>query len=340
MFQATPKTYGGKSMLQLSSNQQYLGEKELFTRINFDRSVQIAEETGLLANPGEKLAWKHKLTQQIQEPIVQLALNSLASQLSPNCCYHDYEHTAHQVLPISVLLAHKLGLSERDTHLVAVAAAWHDLGFIQRPDGAGHEVIGAQMMFSEMQLGRGVDGTLGKVRYSVDEVFKCLQAVLDTKLVENHEGAYNQNPVSDLGRIICTADLISFARPFGEFFSGSLAVFMERTGKALFSVEQLAADPDGKAFLLNSMKLFNYHRWLLSVDNTSNPSGAQLSQEIRSVLEQKMSQNMTTLTGQILQQPLFNAAELEATRPAVQRLNILMQQGSVSSASQPEAAAA
>jgi hypothetical protein len=327
-------------MLQLSSNQQYLGEKELFTRINFERCVQIAEEVGLLADPSEKLAWKHKLTKQIQEPIVQLALNSLASQLSQDCCYHDYAHTAHQVLPISVLLAHKLGLSERDTHLVALAAAWHDLGFIQRPDGIGHEVIGAQMMFSEMQLGRGSDGKLGRVHYSVDEVFKCLQAVLDTKLVENHEGAYNQNPVSDLGRIICTADLISFARPFGEFFSGSLAVFMERTGKALFSVEQLSADPDGKTFLLNSMKLFNYHRWLLSVDSTTNPSGAERSKEIRSILEQKMSQNMAILTEQIMQQPLFNATELEATRPAVQRLRLLMQQGFANVAQGTEAAAA
>jgi hypothetical protein len=270
----------GVSNQRAQENQ--VGRDSLIRPLDFSKIRELAEQTGLL--PSGKVAvlssasndcaakveaevrtWKASLERICAEPLVALALNTLATQLSPRLTYHNYEHTAHQVLPIAVLLAQRLGLPERKQLLAGTAAAWHDMGFLQKPDGLGHEVEGAALLLGEMNARTNQPNS--HICFDIHEKLECCQAVLESKLVPNREQARTQVPTGVLGRIICTADLITFAAPFKDFFYNSGLVFNERFGDLCFSIESMAQHKDGRKFLLESLKMFSHHYWTLVPDD-------------------------------------------------------------------------
>ena len=62
-------------------------------------------------------------------PAVAHPLEILGSQLPKDLLYHAYSHTEDVIAEV-VKLASLDALSDREIEILAVAAAWHDVGFI------------------------------------------------------------------------------------------------------------------------------------------------------------------------------------------------------------------
>lgn len=105
------------------------------------------------------------------EPLVTETVGRLVSALDPTLHYHSPDHTK-DVLRQTMELAQEDDLDARDVLLLAIAAAFHDAGFLeQRPK---NEPIGAQMAVQAMsQTGR----------FSQAEQDLVEQMILDTQLV-------------------------------------------------------------------------------------------------------------------------------------------------------------
>ena len=105
------------------------------------------------------------------EPLVTETVATLVSDLDPTLYYHCPAHTK-DVLRQTLELAAADELDDRDVLLLAIAAAFHDAGFLkQRPK---NEPIGAKMAGEAMaQSGR----------FSHEECELVEQMILDTQLV-------------------------------------------------------------------------------------------------------------------------------------------------------------
>ena len=105
------------------------------------------------------------------EPLVTETVATLVSDLDPTLYYHCPAHTK-DVLRQTLELAAADELDDRDALLLAIAAAFHDAGFLkQRPK---NEPIGAKMAGEAMaQSGR----------FSHEECELVEQMILDTQLV-------------------------------------------------------------------------------------------------------------------------------------------------------------
>lgn len=65
------------------------------------------------------------------EAAIQYALGRLQSELSAELTYHDLWHTKHGVMVAATILCEGERVQERDCQLVQVAAAFHDIGFVE-----------------------------------------------------------------------------------------------------------------------------------------------------------------------------------------------------------------
>ena len=105
------------------------------------------------------------------EPLVIETVEHLASTLDPTLYYHSPDHTK-DVLRQTMELAEEDALDSRDVLLLAIAAAFHDAGFLeQRPK---NEPIGVQMAVQAMSASG---------RFSQAEQDLVEQMILDTQLV-------------------------------------------------------------------------------------------------------------------------------------------------------------
>ena len=111
------------------------------------------------------------ITEIKAEPLVTETVQHLASALDPTLYYHSPDHT-RDVLRQTMELAQADALESRDVLLLAIAAAFHDAGFLeQRPK---NEPIGAQMAVQAMS---------DSGRFSQSEQDLVEQMILDTQLV-------------------------------------------------------------------------------------------------------------------------------------------------------------
>lgn len=105
------------------------------------------------------------------EPLVTETVDTLVSNLDPTLYYHSPAHTK-DVLRQTLELAEADALDNRDVLLLAIAAAFHDAGFLkQRPK---NEPIGAKM---------AVEAMAKSGRFSQGECDLVEQMILDTQLV-------------------------------------------------------------------------------------------------------------------------------------------------------------
>ena len=104
------------------------------------------------------------------EPLVTETVDTLVSNLDPTLYYHSPAHTK-DVLRQTLELAEADALDNRDVLLLAIAAAFHDAGFLkQRPK---NEPIGAKM---------AVEAMAKSGRFSQGECDLVEQMILDTQL--------------------------------------------------------------------------------------------------------------------------------------------------------------
>ena len=105
------------------------------------------------------------------EPLVTETVATLVSDLDPTLYYHCPAHTK-DVLSQTLELAAADELDDRDALLLAIAAAFHDAGFLkQRPK---NEPIDAKM---------AVEAMAKSGRFSHEECELVEQMILDTQLV-------------------------------------------------------------------------------------------------------------------------------------------------------------
>ncbi len=115
-------------------------------------------------------AQKKKLLQVTSLPIVAGALTRLQQELPKDLLYHTVQHT-QQVLEQAVLLAILEHRSSRELELIAVAAAFHDMGYLKQH--FENEPIGAAYARSALE---------STSAFSASETAVICQMILDTSL--------------------------------------------------------------------------------------------------------------------------------------------------------------
>ena len=173
------------------------------------------------------------LAHLIALPLVQEALTLLDKALPDNLSYHTKGHTL-EVLRESIRFAVTEGLSERELELLAIAAAFHDTGFIKSP--VANELIGAEFAREALQRAGG---------FSTREIQLVEQMILDTKLVELPAGP-QQIPSTKLSRYLLDADLSNLGRD--DFFDKSELLLQE------LGVEE-------RSFRSRSLQVIAGYRW-------------------------------------------------------------------------------
>jgi predicted metal-dependent HD superfamily phosphohydrolase len=173
------------------------------------------------------------ITQLREHALVKSALTQLRNELAPNLLYHSYAHT-EDVLSETVRFALIDGVSAREIELLAIAAAYHDIGFIQTR--VQNEPIGAEKAREAMVQNGG---------YSDKEVALVSQMILDTALVEGATGPQRicSTPLSGY---LLDADLTTLGRD--DFFTKGELLRQE--------LEQ-----GQEAFLRTSLALLTSHSW-------------------------------------------------------------------------------
>jgi signal transduction histidine kinase/predicted metal-dependent HD superfamily phosphohydrolase len=166
-------------------------------------------------------------------PVVQSALTLLAAELPRNLCYHSKAHT-EDVLHESLRYAVMDNLSPRELELLAVAAAFHDTGFVKSP--VANEAIGAELARRAMAQCGG---------FSEEEIALVERMILDTTLVELPNGP-QQIPSTNLSRYLLDGDLSNLGRD--DFFD-----------KGELQRKELGIDETH--FRKRSLQLLNAHRW-------------------------------------------------------------------------------
>lgn len=142
---------------------------------------------------------------------VGYALARLRAELKPTVTYHNVAHTELDVLPAARRLASLAGISEPERHLLEVAAAFHDLGFIRTY--LNHESIG-------IGIAREVLPGLGFSQADIDRIAAMIEA---TRMP--------QAPSDELAALLADADLDSIGRD--DFLTTSQALWQERAALGL-----------------------------------------------------------------------------------------------------------
>jgi predicted metal-dependent HD superfamily phosphohydrolase len=132
-------------------------------------------------------------------PLVELALGRLKDGLPSSLVYHSAAHT-EDVLEQVLLFASTDGLSLRECELLAIAAAFHDIGFLTR--NTDNEVLGAESCEKEM---------LGHGGFSAEERKAVMTAILDTQVKMTPEGP-RQVSTSKFSDYLLDADVSNLGR--------------------------------------------------------------------------------------------------------------------------------
>lgn len=136
------------------------------------------------------------MSQPDYDAAIAHALDRLRRELSPKLSYHDLWHTQDDVLPAVARLGAISNLPPRDIRLLEVAAAYHDIGFIQTYEE--HERAGIQI----------VRETLPRYGFQEQEIGQIAGLIRATRLP--------QSPQNYLQELLVDADLDVLGRD--DFF--------------------------------------------------------------------------------------------------------------------------
>ncbi len=136
------------------------------------------------------------------KPIISSILSKLKKELPNNLAYHSVEHT-EEVLQEVIVFATYDNKTQREVELLAVAAAYHDAGFLELYNQ--NEPIGAMMAEKAMRESG---------EYSAEEQAQVKSMILDTALKQ--AGGLHQEASTDLAKYLLDADLANYGRK--DFF--------------------------------------------------------------------------------------------------------------------------
>lgn len=176
---------------------------------------------------------------------IAYALQLLHARLSATYTYHCAAHTEHDVIPAVMRLANLAGISERDRQQLHVAAAFHDLGYIQSPQN--HEGIGISFLIAKLS-------ELGFENAEIDTITGMIEA---TRMP--------QSPRTDLEALMADADLDSLGRD--DFLQTSKALWQEQA--ALGNVTEWSE------WLRGQLDFLQKHRYFTLVARALRDEGKQ-----------------------------------------------------------------
>ncbi len=134
------------------------------------------------------------------------ALERLRTELPADLLYHSVWHTEHDVMPSALRLARLTDhVGEADLHLLEVAAAYHDLGFVEQAQN--HEMISARIAAQ----------TLPALAFNSRQIECIMGMILATRLP--------QSPRTVLEQILADADLDVLGRE--DFFPRNADLLQE-----------------------------------------------------------------------------------------------------------------
>jgi signal transduction histidine kinase len=196
----------------------------------------VAAKEGEIGGGGSALVdpWEVRrvLAEVRARPMIARVLTRLRDDLPKNLFYHAVEHT-EDVLAEVVLFALQGQVSPDDLELLAIAAAFHDAGYIERY--VDNEVIGARMARAAMEA----------ERLSGERIAAVERMVLDTRLVRTSAGP-RQIATTGLSKYLLDADLSNFGR--ADFFD-----------KGELQRRELGIDRE--RFLRRTFALISSHSW-------------------------------------------------------------------------------
>lgn len=166
--------------------------------------------------------------------VVRSALERIRRENPSHLQYHVLQHT-HEVIFFTILLSLVQGLSEKEIELLAIAAAYHDIGYVVRD--ANNEVIGALMARESMK----------RFGYHFDEARDVASWIMDTqlKLIGRQ---LQQSASTTFSSVLTDADIANFGLP--NFFEKRNLIFKENGAK------------DWREFLIQTLNLLtNGHEW-------------------------------------------------------------------------------
>lgn len=200
--------------------------------------------------------------------LVVEALALLREKLSEECYYHSLEHTKSVVVN-AVRCAALDGVSTRDLELIAIAAAWHDTGFIVQRHA--NEPIGADMALSAMRRHGG---------YEERELADVATAILDTQVHFDPElGCMAQTAHGRLSPWLLDGDLSSFGH--SGFLDVSLLLLREFTGVEVTEAEDLR-NPKAVDFFAGTVRMLGAHRYISTGGKLLFDEQKRVNQEIAS----------------------------------------------------------
>jgi uncharacterized protein len=169
---------------------------------------------------------------------VEYALTRLRNELSPQLTYHNLWHTQCGVIPAVRRLARACDVSEKEEHLLVVAAAYHDIGFIEQYED--HEEVGARLAAR----------ALPRFGFEQEDV-ECIQELIRaTCLRTRPEG---RRPEDRLRQIIADADLDVLGRD--DFMVRSEMLWRE------VAAVQSPAPTSRKVWLQEQLAFLQWHRY-------------------------------------------------------------------------------
>lgn len=208
-------------------------------------------------------------------PIIHSALTRLQRELPSDLQYHTVAHT-ESVLAETVRLALHDRLTQHEVELLAVAAAYHDLGFIE--SRRANEPIGARMALEAMS------------RHGYRDCDKRVveRAILDTALRPTPDGStLEQIATSRLSGYLLDADLNNWATP--QFLRNMLLVYREVTGERLEHLFDMRGE-SGMKFIQNTARLLSRHGWHTPAAHALFSAGKKHNQEVLAFLVEGAAQ--------------------------------------------------
>ena len=169
-----------------------------------------------------------------KKPLIKVAYELLRTDLSPTLKYHNFEHT-RTVLREVVTFALEDNLSAREIELVAIAAAFHDTGYVL--NGIENEIHAAELSSEFMRKNK---------KYKKDEIVLVAQMILDTQL----------RFIDDVPRQISTIPLAGYLLD-GDLGNFGRTDFFEKADL----VRQETENVETKQFYSNLLMFLKAHKW-------------------------------------------------------------------------------
>lgn len=173
----------------------------------------------------------------IKTPEISEALN-LLEQLPKNLKYHDKNHTP-EVIKETILFALADGVSIESIKLEAIAAAWHDVGYLKRYEN--NEPVAVEM-FQKSNAFQSL---------SKEQQEEIISEIMDTQMVMKDGKPFFLQQKSKLGYLL-DGDVGNFGRK--DFFEKSMMV-AEELNLDLSNVEIK------KKFYAFVIELLKNHEW-------------------------------------------------------------------------------